>query len=1370
MKRKLKKISLLLLVITVFFASTNICSYALNEEILLHVNFDENVQDLSGNENDGSVKGEVEYVDGIKGKAIHIVNSNGSTSQVANQYVDFGKNIRFNNNDFAISFWYKSDNGVSAGGALISNKNFDSGSNPGLNIGNFDTGLRVNFTPENSGRYDVYNFAPIDGVWHYVAINFDRDGTIDTYVDNQFIQSTNIADDFDKSIDVANFVVGADGYFKNGLNDAYIDELKVYSKLMSEQEIADNYNLNNDEILYLNFNEENANDISGNENHGQAFNVTYSEGIDGKAAHIVNTNGSTSAKAEQYIDFGNDIKFTDQDFALSFWYKSDNGVSNGGALISNKDFDSGSNKGFNIGNFDTGLRVNFTPENSERYDVYNFAPIDGIWHYVVVNFDRDGYIETFVDNKVMGRTDISNEINKSIDVSNFVVGADGYFKNGLNDAYVDELNVFSRLMDVEEIESQYNTTYLQYVVNEADKFYQEALKNIKYDKAKLANLYNSIENARTAIKNEDYSKIDELVNDINIKLAAVKEGIEGVVEGQVLYLSFDNENVKDESGRENHGISVGDVTYENGVIGKALHIQNENGSTMETAKQYVNFGQPDDLKFKTEDFAISFWYKTVDGGGKEAAIISNKDWSTGSNVGINIGNFGNSIRVNYTGQGCNRDDIYGLSANDDNWHYIVVNFDRDKEVSAYIDGNLEKTMDIKDTYGKTIDATDFVIGADGNKTQGINDAYIDEVRIMKRLFSSEEIDTYYLPYRFQITEMPIMSFQVLSDVHIDGSDDNNKSRQNLIDALEDISVLDPTSSAVMFPGDITDSGSEAQYESFYDIIEKYNFTKSIIALGNHDVRWLCSSDDRNEPGANVPTCKYGTSPFKERYLKYNTPYMDGTTDELYFDTWINDYHFITLNTEKDLKDNAYLSNEQLNWLKDVIKEDAHKDKPIFIQIHQTFTNTADHESLDLIGEQEEALKEILKDYPQSIIFTGHVHNGIDLAKVYQEEYGYVVDVPAFKYQSYGDSRAQIGYQVNVFEDRVEIRPRDYKNDLWLDEYKTDILFDKEIDKTTLQTLYDECLTLKESEYTSESWSSFKTAMDEAKAIIDKQDVTQEEVDNAVKTLQAAKDALVKVVDSDKTALKIAVDLANAITDEDLANVVQAVADEFKVARDKANEVYNNASATQEEVNNAFDRLANAMQKLEFFKGDKTALKAFIDKVSDLDSFKYTESTWSAFDKELNEANVVYNNVNAMQEEVNTTYSELVKAFLNLRLIPDKSLLEDLINQAEGLDSANYTKASFDGLTKALNEAKVVFENPNASQEQVNNAKATLEKAIAGLQANSSTPSNVDNTVSTPVNNGDTASVKTGDESLVGMFATITLLSITGYAVLRRKEN
>ena len=122
--------------------------------------------------------------------------------------------------------------------------------------------------------------------------------------------------------------------------------------------------------------------------------------------------------------------------------------------------------------------------------------------------------------------------------------------------------------------------------------------------------------------------------------------------------------------------------------------------------------------------------------------------------------------------------------------------------------------------------------------------------------------------------------------------------------------------------------------------------------------------------------------------------------------------------------------------------------------------------------------------------------------------------------------------------------------------------------------------------------------------------------------------------------------------------------------------------------------------------------------------------------------------------------------MNLRLIPDKSLLEELINQAEGLNAINYTKATFDGLTKALDEAKAVFENPNATQKEVDSAKTTLEKAIVELQTVTT-----DNTVNTPVNNGDTtASVKTGDNGLVGMFAGLALLSVAGYAILRRKED
>ena len=191
-----------------------------------------------------------------------------------------------------------------------------------------------------------------------------------------------------------------------------------------------------------------------------------------------------------------------------------------------------------------------------------------------------------------------------------------------------------------------------------------------------------------------------------------------------------------------------------------------------------------------------------------------------------------------------------------------------------------------------------------------------------------------------------------------------------------------------------------------------------------------------------------------------------------------------------------------------------------------------------------------------------------------------------------------------------------------------------------------------------------------------------------------------------------------------------------------------------------------MHMLDFKQGDKTALKAFIDKVTGLDSSKYTETTWTQFNDALTVANGVYEDANAMQPEVNEAYINLVTAFLNLRLIPDKSLLEDLINQANGLNVANYTKESFDGLTKALDEAKVVFDNPNASQVEVDSAKDVLAKALAGLQTVTT-----DNTVKTPVNKGDTTvSVKTGDESLAGMLAGLALLSVAGYAVLRRKED
>ncbi len=271
----------------------------------------------------------------------------------------------------------------------------------------------------------------------------------------------------------------------------------------------------------------------------------------------------------------------------------------------------------------------------------------------------------------------------------------------------------------------------------------------------------------------------------------------------------------------------------------------------------------------------------------------------------------------------------------------------------------------------------------------------------------------------------------------------------------------------------------------------------------------------------------------------------------------------------------------------------------------------------------------------------------------------------------------------------------------------------------------------------------------------------------------------EVTSVNKTALQIAVDVASNITDEELENVVPAVANELKAALEEAKAILEDATAEQETVDASFDRLATAIQMLDFIKGDKAALRSFITKVENAVEEEYTPATWTAFAAALETGNTVLADENAMQEEVDNAYTNLVKAYLNLRLVPNKDKLEDLINQTKALVAANYTADTWENVSNALVLAENVMSNENATSEEVTNAETVLTKAVEGLVVSNTpvTPSTpavdntVDSAVKTPVNNGDTtASVKTGDESLTGLFGGITLLSLAGAVLLKRKEN
>ena len=120
---------------------------------------------------------------------------------------------------------------------------------------------------------------------------------------------------------------------------------------------------------------------------------------------------------------------------------------------------------------------------------------------------------------------------------------------------------------------------------------------------------------------------------------------------------------------------------------------------------------------------------------------------------------------------------------------------------------------------------------------------------------------------------------------------------------------------------------------------------------------------------------------------------------------------------------------------------------------------------------------------------------------------------------------------------------------------------------------------------------------------------------------------------------------------------------------------------------------------------------------------------------------------------------MIRAYLDLRLIPNKDLLQGLINKAETLNATNYSAKTWSVMMEALDEAKAVLDDPKATQAEVDNAKEVLAKAMAGLEA------------SDPVKANDTtASVATGDNGLIGIFASLSVLSFAGLSLLRKKEN
>lgn len=440
-------------------------------------------------------------------------------------------------------------------------------------------------------------------------------------------------------------------------------------------------------------------------------------------------------------------------------------------------------------------------------------------------------------------------------------------------------------------------------------------------------------------------------------------------------------------------------------------------------------------------------------------------------------------------------------------------------------------------------------------------------------------------------------------------------------------------------------------------------------------------------------------------------------------------------------------------------------------------------------------------------------------------------------------------------------------DFVLDNLKIEIV--QKADKTELKAAIDEAASMNKDDYTEASWQNMQEKLEVAQDVFAKEEATKEEVDTALADLNTAIEALQKKEIISTEVLKSTIELAEKA---DTENVIDSVMEKYNAALANAKEILKKAEAgdesvTQSQVDMAWKELLKVLEYMEFKKGDKTELQELVKIAEELeldvyitegkeefktalqeakdviangdamqqdveDAYKqllsamnqlvkkgdktnlnkvielaeekaekldqYMEAGKQAFLDALDEAKKVRDNEDAVQEQVNEAWNNLLTKMSELKLIPNKDALEELIHCVQDMDISIYTQNSQDRITTALREALSVYENTEASQEEVDAAVERLQTAVEQAekqpeenlnheqsnQSGNSQGSQQDNQSTSGQNiqkdnqddknsaNTSQKSVKTGDRAYIAMFvfgiviaAGVVIIEITK----RRRE-
>lgn len=264
--------------------------------------------------------------------------------------------------------------------------------------------------------------------------------------------------------------------------------------------------------------------------------------------------------------------------------------------------------------------------------------------------------------------------------------------------------------------------------------------------------------------------------------------------------------------------------------------------------------------------------------------------------------------------------------------------------------------------------------------------------------------------------------------------------QDLQHALNDYAELLPGADGMLMVGDIVNSGSDAEWDEIYDVMDAtadIRPRQTIASMGNHE-RYAAGGFDAN----------------RDRFLDFAD--RDKVWDEYVIEGPAGDLPVIVLGQEFSGPTDVAMSDAQVAFLEERLAHWTALDKQVAVMTHFPLGDTVSASWIPGYHghhQMNDRLTSILGNYPNAIVFSGHTHYPAELgdwavqrrtADGHPDGFWAVNTVAMHvEWDARGENTAGIsevvtrdinqGLTLEAYGDRVVVKAYDFAGDTWLRE-------------------------------------------------------------------------------------------------------------------------------------------------------------------------------------------------------------------------------------------------------------------------------------------------------------------------------------------------